>query len=113
MEKDSRLEVIDRMLNMCDAPRLDKMLYPSLSQKETKKKYDSNVKHARAKYKARNLRLIVSSPRTSSFVTVHVRTCTQLMWLTVREAKMCGATRVRYRKSLDDTVSCDADGIDV
>ena len=54
LDKSSRLEAIDRMLDMCDAPKLDNMLYPAQNQKGTeKKKYDSNVKHARAKYKAK------------------------------------------------------------
>ena len=38
LDKSSRLEAIDRMLDMCDAPHLDDMLYPSQNQKERRRR---------------------------------------------------------------------------
>lgn len=86
LDQDSRLEAIDRMLDMCHAPDLHNMLHTA--DQEGKKKYNSNTRHARAKYKAKKFAVaridstnvvVVDGPRPG--------TCTQLMWLTVREAR--------------------------
>jgi len=91
LDKSSRLNAIDHMLDMCDAPKLDEFMYnddmvlKKYKEKKKSQKYDPRVPHARAKYKVKKFGIdrvlsrgvvVRDGPRPG--------TCTQLMWLTVR-----------------------------